>query len=112
VCSTVPVPLETNSPRIRSRAVPGLESPGMRRGTPPPAPNFANVVRALERSGMRRAGIARAVGVSPSAVCRWITERSVPGYQVGASLLWLAGFDPPDLTKPRDTTQQGPDSES
>jgi transcriptional regulator with XRE-family HTH domain len=84
----------------------------MRQGKPPASPDFFRIIQHLERStGISRSGIARAIGVSPSTICRLYTgERGTRSYQTGASLLWLAGYTLPDPTKPPDSTPERGDT--
>ena len=65
------------------------------------------MIRSLERQGMSRSGIARKMRISSSTICRWYLGSARPTYQLGAELLWLAGFDPPDVSKTATTDQPG-----
>jgi len=71
----------------------------MRTSRPPGNPDFYQVIRGLERQALNRNRIAQRLNISPSTVFRWYVGDAEPSYHLGAGLLWLAGFDPPDVAK-------------
>jgi len=56
---------------------------------PPPSPDFASLIRDLNRAGLNRSDIARQLHVSRATVCRWLIEDRRPSFDNGVALLGL-----------------------
>jgi predicted transcriptional regulator len=59
----------------------------------PPVFDVPRLIHVLEARGLSRTDIARTLQVSPSIVCRWVSQERMPGLRNGLALLELAGVD-------------------